>query len=50
MSSPVLWQPTADYIAQTNVHRFMERLDARIDWVEPYTRVLDGSSGPEWAR
>ena len=69
------WEPAPEFVAKTNVHRFMTRLgfdnredflkfsvkeletfwaemvkEVGIEWFEPYTRVLDTSSGVEWAR
>jgi len=71
----MIWEPSREFIEQTNVWRFMQRLgfsdreaflrfsreeperfwdelmrEMRVDWFEPYTRVLDSSRGPEWSR
>ncbi|HUI54900.1 MAG TPA: AMP-binding protein [Bryobacteraceae bacterium] len=71
----MIWEPSREFIEQTNVWRFMQRLgfsdreaflrfsreeperfwdelmrEMRVDWFEPYTRVLDSSRGPEWAQ
>jgi acetyl-CoA synthetase len=71
----MIWEPAREFIEQTNVWRFMERLgfsdreaflrfsreqperfwdeimrEMRVEWFEPYTRVLDASRGPEWTQ
>src|SRR6266481_4614336 len=71
----MIWEPSPEFIQQTNVWRFMQRLgfsdreaflhfsreeperfwdeimrEMRVEWFEPYTRVMDTSRGPEWAQ
>jgi len=71
----MIWEPSREFIEQTNVWRFMSRLgftdreaflrfsreeperfwdemmrEMRVEWFEPYARVLDLSGGPEWAK
>src|SRR5271165_2512711 len=69
----VIWEPSQEYIEQTNVWRFLRRLgfshreeflrfsreeterfwdelmrEMRVEFFEPYSKVMDSSRGPEW--
>ncbi len=71
----IIWRPDPQFVAQTNVKRFMDRIgvtsreaflqysvdrledfwaqcvkETAVSWSEPFTKVLDDSRGPEWAR
>src|ERR1700681_259527 len=75
MSGKWIWEPSPEWIEQTNVWQFMRKLgftdreaflrysrenleefwdqmvrEASIEWVPPYSRVLDISRGVEWSQ